>query len=105
MIPEVNINTKENLSSILINPINIDTIDNNNPLIMKHEFERLPSNVTPSHYELVLEPDLEKFVFKGQTTTNIQVLKKSNIELSYQIVRLTDKNILNPQESYCVRND
>lgn len=75
MIPAVNINTTRKLSSILINPTNIDLIDNNKQLIMKHEFERLPSNVTPSHYELVLEPDLEKLVFKGQTTTNIQVLK------------------------------
>lgn len=84
MIPAVNINTKRKLSSILINPTNIDLIDNNKQLIMKHEFERLPSNVKPSHYELVLEPDLEKLVFKGQTTTNIQVLKNL-IELTFQI--------------------
>ena len=84
MTPAVNNNTTRKFSTILSNPTNIDLINNNKQLIMKHEFERLPSNVKPTHYELVLEPDLEKLVFKGHTTTTIQVLENSNIELTYQ---------------------
>lgn len=40
---------------------------------MKPEFERLPKSVTPSHYELKLQPDLVKLTFGGSSKTTIKV--------------------------------
>ena len=40
---------------------------------MKPEFERLPKSVSPSHYELQLQPDLINFTFAGSSKTSIKV--------------------------------
>lgn len=34
----------------------------------KKEFKRLPTDVKPENYTLRLQPDLDKFTFKGQET-------------------------------------
>lgn len=42
---------------------------------MKPDFERLPKSVSPSHYELQLQPDLINFTFAGTSQTTIKVSK------------------------------
>ena len=37
-------------------------------------FKRLPTDVVPSNYNIILEPDLEKFIFKGSEDITLQVL-------------------------------
>ena len=44
---------------------------------MKPEFERLPKSVTPSHYDLKLQPDLVNFTFTGSSKTSIKVSRTS----------------------------
>lgn len=39
----------------------------------KKEFKRLPTDVKPENYTLRLQPDLDKFTFKGQETIDIKV--------------------------------
>lgn len=39
----------------------------------KEQFERLPTNVVPRHYELFLQPDLVAFSFTGKTIVQINV--------------------------------
>jgi puromycin-sensitive aminopeptidase len=40
---------------------------------MKSKFERLPKNVTPKHYDLHLQPDLENFTFDGKLKVDVKV--------------------------------
>lgn len=42
----------------------------------KKEFKRLPTNVKPENYKLRLQPDLEKFTFKGQEIIDVKVGRK-----------------------------
>jgi puromycin-sensitive aminopeptidase len=57
---------------------------------------RLPRSIVPVHYDLVLEPDLERFTFTGTSTTTIDVTEATNrivlnaIELEVAKVWLTD---------------
>ena len=39
----------------------------------KKQFKRLPKSVKPTNYDLTLEPDLEKFSFKGSAVIDVQV--------------------------------
>lgn len=41
----------------------------------KKEFKRLPTDVKPENYTLRLQPDLDKFTFKGQETIDVKVDK------------------------------
>ena len=41
------------------------------------EFSRLPTNVVPSHYHLVIRPDISKFTFSGTETVDVQVREKT----------------------------
>lgn len=37
------------------------------------QFQRLPKNVVPKHYNLELVPNLDKFTFKGKTAVKVSV--------------------------------
>lgn len=52
---------------------------------MKPDFERLPKTVSPSHYELELQPDLVNFTFKGTSKTSIKVSKSGKAAMIVQI--------------------
>lgn len=39
--------------------------------------ELLPTNVIPRHYNLTLEPDLEKFTFEGTVVIDLEVAEES----------------------------
>ncbi|KAK6630961.1 hypothetical protein RUM44_003133 [Polyplax serrata] len=41
-------------------------------------FKRLPRNVVPTHYDLFLKPDLEKFVFEGTVAVNLEIKEPTN---------------------------
>uniref|UniRef100_A0A8W8IJS7 Aminopeptidase n=1 Tax=Magallana gigas TaxID=29159 RepID=A0A8W8IJS7_MAGGI len=43
----------------------------------KKEFKRLPTDVKPENYTLRLQPDLDKFTFKGQETIDVKVLSST----------------------------
>lgn len=55
------------------------------------DFERLPKTVVPSHYQISIEPDLEKFTFTGEETVTLSikedtdkiVLNSLDIEISH----------------------
>ncbi|XP_062591652.1 puromycin-sensitive aminopeptidase-like [Saccostrea cucullata] len=44
----------------------------------KKEFKRLPTDVKPENYNLRLQPDLQKFTFKGHETIDVKVVSSTN---------------------------
>ncbi|KAK2727021.1 puromycin-sensitive aminopeptidase-like [Artemia franciscana] len=44
----------------------------------KTVFQRLPENVIPVHYEIMLEPNLEDFNFAGETNITIKVVESTS---------------------------
>jgi aminopeptidase 2 len=44
-------------------------------MAVSHGREVLPTNVTPLHYDLTLEPDLEKFTYKGTVAIEYVALR------------------------------
>ena len=41
----------------------------------KETFHRLSKNVVPTHYEILIAPDLESFKFSGKVAINLKVKK------------------------------
>lgn len=64
-------NCQESISHKISSSLNYST--SVKAATMKPTFERLPKNVTPSHYELQLQPDLINFTFAGSLKTSIKV--------------------------------
>jgi aminopeptidase N len=64
--------------------------------------QRLPFGVTPQHYALKFTPDLEKAVFSGDETIDIEVNKPTNtivlnaIELEFQEASITEEGKTQP---------
>ncbi|CAG9540352.1 unnamed protein product, partial [Cercopithifilaria johnstoni] len=66
------------------------------------KFERLPELVKPTHYALTLSPDLKNFTFRGQETTDIEILKgtdhlklhSSEIDIKKARLTLSDGSVL-----------
>jgi aminopeptidase N/puromycin-sensitive aminopeptidase len=57
--------------------------------------QRLPEGVVPQHYDLSFAPDLEKFIFTGQETIDVEVLKPgsaitlNSVEIEIQEASIT----------------
>ncbi|XP_017028738.1 puromycin-sensitive aminopeptidase isoform X2 [Drosophila kikkawai] len=82
-------------------------------MAQKAQFERLPTNVVPRHYELLLQPDLEEFTFTGKTVVQVQVKEPTSqitlnalditidsVELDYECTKLKPEKIV-----YSVENE
>ncbi|KAF2480971.1 peptidase family M1-domain-containing protein [Neohortaea acidophila] len=60
----------------------------------------LPKNVKPLHYDLVLEPDLEKFTFDGQVTIDLDVVEDTtSITLNALEVEIHESKITSGSET------
>lgn len=57
--------------------------------------ELLPANVVPTHYNLTLEPDLEKFTYLGQVVIDLDVVENTTsvslntLELEIHTTKIT----------------
>lgn len=46
--------------------------------MIRKQFERLPTSVTPNHYSVMTTVDLEEHVFEGQVTIQVFVNQATN---------------------------
>ena len=53
---------------------------------------RLPQNILPIHYELYLDPYLERNTFQGEVSILIRVTEKSDY-MSYILIHINDMNV------------
>src|ERR1051326_2718248 len=64
--------------------------------------QRLPFGVTPQHYSLAFTPDLEKAVFSGDETIDVEINRTTNTitlnaaELEFQEASITEEGKIQP---------
>ncbi|PYI04445.1 aminopeptidase 2 [Aspergillus sclerotiicarbonarius CBS 121057] len=69
------------------------------------ESGRLPTNVRPVHYDLMLEPDLETFMFRGRVDIRLDVLEETtSITLHAIDLAIDDPQVSNQRVANLYRN-
>ncbi|XP_057304865.1 puromycin-sensitive aminopeptidase-like [Hydractinia symbiolongicarpus] len=74
--------------------------------VEKKKFKRLSRCVIPLHYDITLQPDLEKFVFSGKETIDVTVVKETkqiklnclDIDISSATYTTEDGIVLTPKD-------
>jgi hypothetical protein len=48
-------------------------MNDNNVQETKSVFKRLPQTIIPTHYDLIIQPYLDKFIFNGDVNIHLKV--------------------------------
>ena len=58
------------------------------------KFERLPKAIVPSHYDIWLKPDLNKFTFQGTITAHLEVSVNESFNSSLHLEDFLENDAL-----------
>lgn len=65
-----------------------------------HGREILPANVIPKHYDLVLEPDFQKYTFNGKVTVDLDVVEDTtSVSLNTLEIDILNTKVLSGSET------
>jgi len=69
----------------------------------KKQFKRLPKSVKPTNYDLTLEPDLEKFSFKGSAVIDVQVTRETkHVRMNCAEINISSATFEGPGETFAI---